>query len=131
MNNDIVRPFQEQFGNFPTYLEGNFWSKTNTPEQNLSAILPRLTNTNAGNNYASSDFWLFDGSYFRLKNVTLGYTFDKYNVFQKLGLKSVRLYISANDFLTSSKYPKYADPESGNASYPIVTTFLSGISVKF
>ncbi|ARS38185.1 SusC/RagA family TonB-linked outer membrane protein [Sphingobacteriaceae bacterium GW460-11-11-14-LB5] len=131
LNNDIVRPFQEQFGNFPTYLEGNFWSKSNTTEQNLAATLPRLTNTNATNNYASSDFWLFDGSYFRLKNITLGYTFDKYNVFQKLGLKSVRLYISANDFLTSSKYPKYADPESGNASYPIVTTFLSGISVKF
>jgi hypothetical protein len=50
---------------------------------------------------------------------------------KKVGLQSVRIYVAANDFLTSSKFPKYADPESGNASYPIVTTFLGGIAVKF
>lgn len=131
LNSEVVRPFQEQFGNFPTLLDSNFWSKTNTVDQNLSVQYPRLSNTSSTNNYASSDFWLIDGSYFRLKNATLGYTFNKQELLKKIGLQSVRIYVAANDFLTSSKFPKYADPESGNASYPIVTTFLGGIAVKF
>lgn len=136
LSNDVVRPFLEQFGAFPEYLEGKFWRPGNTAEQNASSTFPRLTNTNASNNYASSDFWLIDGSYFRLKNATLGYTLNKKEFLQKIGLQSVRIYVAANDFLTSSKFPKYADPESGNlttngATYPIVTTFLGGVSVKF
>jgi TonB-linked SusC/RagA family outer membrane protein len=131
LNNDVIRPFQEQFGNFPTLLDGNFWSKTNSADQNLAVQYPRLSNTSSTNNYASSDFWLIDGSYFRLKNATLGYTFNQLELLKKVGLQSVRIYVAANDFLTSSKFPKYADPESGNASYPIVTTFLGGIAVKF
>ncbi|WP_316837289.1 TonB-dependent receptor [Pedobacter nutrimenti] len=131
LNNDVIRPFQEQFGNFPTLLDGNFWSKTNSADQNLVVQYPRLSNTSSTNNYASSDFWLIDGSYFRLKNATLGYTFSNSELLKKIGLQSVRIYIAANDFLTSSKFPKYADPESGNASYPIVTTFLGGVAVKF
>lgn len=128
---DVVRPFQEQFGNFPVLLDGNFWSKTNSQEQNLGALYPRLSNTSSGNNYASSDFWLFNGAYFRLKNVTLGYTFNNQSLLKKVGVQSIRIYIAANDFFISSKFPKYADPESGNATYPIVTTFLSGVALKF
>ncbi|PTS96893.1 TonB-dependent receptor [Pedobacter sp. HMWF019] len=130
LNNDIVRPFQEQFGNFPALLEGNFYSKTNTTEQNQSAKYPRLSNTSSGNNYATSDFWLIDGSYFRLKNVTLGYTLKK-DVLSKIGISSLRVYLAANDLFTSSKFPKYSDPESGNAAYPIVTTFLAGVNLRF
>ena len=45
LNSDVVRPFQEQFGNFPVLLDGNFWSKTNSVDQNLIAQYPRLSNT--------------------------------------------------------------------------------------
>lgn len=130
LNNDVVRPFQEQFGNFPTLLEGKFYSKNNTPEQNLGAKYPRLSNTTSGNNYATSDFWLIDGSYFRVKNITLGYTLEK-DFLNKIGIGSLRVYVAANDLLTRSKFPKYSDPESGSAAYPIVTTFLGGVNVKF
>lgn len=131
LSNDIVRPFLESFGNFPKLIDGKYWSNNNTPEQNLAAQYPRLTNTNSNNNYALSDFWLMSGAYFRMKNATLGYTFANNDVFKSVGLSSVRVYVAANDFLTLSKYPKYADPETGNATYPIATTFLFGASVKF
>lgn len=131
LNSEVVRPFQEQFGNFPELIDGKFYSKNNTPEQNLAAQYPRLTNTVSGNNYALSDFWLFNGAYFRIKNTTLGYTLADKPLLKKVGLQSIRFYVAVNDFFTSSKFPKYADPESGNASYPIVTTFLGGVNVKF
>ncbi|SDD65225.1 SusC/RagA family TonB-linked outer membrane protein [Pedobacter soli] len=131
LGNDIIRPFQEQFGNFPVQLDGKFWSKNNSPEQNAAAEYPKLSNTNSGNNYASSDFWLVNAAYFRVKNATLGYTLSNKEYLKKIGLQSVRFYVSANDFITSSKFPKYADPETGNATYPIVSTFLGGVSVKF
>lgn len=88
-------------------------------------------NTSANNNYAFSDYWLINGAYFRIKNATLGYTMRNTNFLKNAGIESFRIYVAANDFFTSSKFPKYTDPESGNASYPIVSTFLIGASVKF
>jgi TonB-linked SusC/RagA family outer membrane protein len=131
LNSDVTRPFLESFGNFPQLLAGNFWSLNNTPAQNLAAKYPRLSNTSANNNYTFSDYWLINGAYFRIKNATLGYTLRNTNFLKRSGIESFRIFIGANDFFTSSKFPKYTDPESGNASYPIVTTFLIGGSVKF
>ncbi|RYF44578.1 MAG: SusC/RagA family TonB-linked outer membrane protein, partial [Chitinophagaceae bacterium] len=67
---DIVQPFAEAFGNVPLELVGRFWSKSNKPEQNQQARYPRLSTRSISNNYEMSDFWLIDGSYFRIKNLT-------------------------------------------------------------
>ncbi|NCI46580.1 SusC/RagA family TonB-linked outer membrane protein [Sediminibacterium soli] len=130
LGNDVVRPFLEAFGNVPANLAGNFWSKNNTAEQNLSAIYPRLTDKMASTNYALSDFWLLSGAYFRLKNITLGYTL-KQGSLKKAGIESLRFYISVNDLFSISKFPRYVDPESGDAGYPIVRTIMAGASIKF
>ena len=47
------------------------------------------------------------------------------------GVQSLRLYLSANDVFSLSKFPKYLDPESGSYSYPIVTTFMAGATIRF
>jgi hypothetical protein len=70
------------------------------------------------------------GAYFRLKNITLGYTL-KQNVLKKTGVQSLRLYLSANDLFSLSKFPQYLDPESGSYSYPIVATFMAGATIRF
>ena len=77
-----------------------------------------------------SDFWLIDGSYFRIKNITLGYSF-KPVVFGKSGIQSLRLYVSANDIFSKHNFPKYWDPEATNASYPMVTTIMAGAAIRF
>lgn len=130
VNSDIVQPFAEAFGNVPMEMAGKFWSKNNTPEQNNQATFPRLSRTSNANNYALSDYWLMSGAYFRLKNLTLGYTLREQTL-KTVGVQSLRIYLSANDVLSFSKLPKYLDPEVASYSYPIVTTFMAGAIVKF
>jgi hypothetical protein len=53
--------------------------------------------------------WLEDGSYARVKSLTLGYTFNS-SVLSKLNLKSARIYVTANNLITITNYSGF-DPE--------------------
>jgi len=130
LNSTMVQPLLENYGNFPSILEGKYWSKYNTDEQNLVARYPRFTNTSAGNNYSMSDFWLFNGAYLRIKNITLGYNVPKF-ITEKVKLQSVRFYATVSDLLSINNYPKGWDPEMSSTAYPITTSFIFGASVKF
>jgi len=130
LNNTMVQPLLENYGNFPAILDGKYWSKYNTDAQNLGARYPRFTNTSAGNNYAMSDFWLFNGAYLRVKNVTLGYNVPKF-ITEKVKLQGIRLYASVSDLFSINNYPKGWDPEMSSTAYPITTSFIFGASVKF
>lgn len=115
------------WGVFPVYLDGgNTWSYNNTPEQNLVAKYPRFTETNKGLNRALSDFWLFDGGYFRLKNITLGYTLPT-KISQKIMSKNIRFYMNATDIFTANKYLKGWDPEGIGT----VSTIMGGFNISF
>lgn len=126
----MARPFTDNWGNVPAIIEGRYWSYYNTNDENLNARYPRVSSTSSENNYAMSDFWLFDGSYFRVKNITLGYTVPT-NVLKKMKLQNLRIFASMNDCITFSHYPKGWDPEVGSESYPITTSYVFGISIKY
>ncbi|GGE98095.1 TonB-dependent receptor [Hymenobacter cavernae] len=106
---------------------------------------PRLTWTGASNNKQPSDRFLEDGSYLRLKNLQLGYTFgDK--LLTPIKVSSVRLFVSIQNLLTFTKYSGL-DPEQGTNSnslgdgvravgidfgtYPSARTFTAGINASF
>lgn len=129
MATEMVQPIRDNYGNIPAIIDGKYWSPFNTDEQNRNAKYPRLSNTGKSNNYQTSDFWLFNGGYFRLKNVTLGYTLPQ-KWTQKIRMSNVRLYVSASDLFCISDYPKGWDPEMGVTSYPITTSILVGLSLK-
>lgn len=126
----MVQPMMENWGSVPTTLDGTSWSKYNSEEQNLAAKYPRLSQNNRGNNYTMSDFWLFDGAYLRLKNITLGYNIPEV-LAQKMSLQHVRIYGSASDILSFNKYPKGWDPEVSSSGYPITSSYVFGLSVTF
>ena len=130
MGSAMVQPLRDNYGNIPAIIEDRYWSVFNTDEENARAQYPRLTKTGLSNNYAISDYWIFNGAYFRLKNVTLGYNLPE-NVTKIIGMKRVRVYASASDLFCLSHYPKGWDPEMGYTSYPITTSVLAGVSVKF
>ncbi|SHF71704.1 TonB-linked outer membrane protein, SusC/RagA family [Mariniphaga anaerophila] len=126
----MVKPFYSGWTNAPKIIDGNYWSLYNTEEQNLNAKYPRLSYVGAeNNNYEMSDFWLINGAYFRLKNITLGYTLPK-QVVQRVRLNGVRLFASASDLFSFNHYPKGWDPEVSYNSY-ISKSFNVGLSVKF
>lgn len=91
---------------------------------------PRLTAKGSSNNYAMSDYWMFNGRYLRLKNLTLGYTFSQ-DWLKKMFVKKLRVYVAANDLFCLNKYPKGWDPEVGGIGYPITTSLMVGASVNF
>lgn len=126
----MVQPLRENYGNVPNIIDGNYWSSKNTEAQNAEAFYPRLTYANASSNYAMSDYWLFNGRYFRLKNLTFGYTLPK-SLTEKASIKHARIYVSGNDLFCISKFPKGWDPEMGSSAYPITTSLLFGVSVNF
>jgi len=129
-NVEMVEPLPQNWGNIPTLLDGNIFSHYNTAEQNQKAKYPRLTRTNTENNYAMSDFWIFNGWYMRLKNVNIGYTLPK-NWVNKIHLQNLRVYASASDLFFLSSFPKGWDPEMSGGEYPITTSLVFGVSVNF
>ncbi|KAA6329510.1 TonB-dependent receptor SusC [termite gut metagenome] len=126
----MIQPLQVNWGHIPAILDGNYWSMYNTPEQNQVVKYPRLTWTNADNFTQMSDFYMFNGRYLRVKNITLGYTIPSY-LTDKVSINGIRVYVSSNDLFCLSKYPKGWDPEMGVNSYPITTSLLFGLSVNF
>jgi TonB-linked SusC/RagA family outer membrane protein len=125
-----IQPLKEQWGAVPYLVLGNYWSQHNTEEQNRNAKYPRLTYTNTTNTYAASDYWLFNGGYFRVKNIMLGYSLPK-DLLSKVKIKDLRFYFSVNDLPAISNYPKGWDPEVGSSSDFISTSFVLGVNVKF
>jgi hypothetical protein len=83
-------------------------------------------------NYVTSDFWILNASYLRLKNVQLGYTFPK-NITNPLGVDYLRMYCTGENLFTFKSYRKGWDPEinTGGAYYPIMSTFTVGVNVQF
>ncbi|MCD8136240.1 MAG: SusC/RagA family TonB-linked outer membrane protein, partial [Parabacteroides gordonii] len=106
----LTEPCWGMVGSVPTWIDGNFWSVSNTDEQNAAVKFPRVSSTSSNSNYTMSDLWLFNGRYFRVKNITLGYTLPAM-LTNKVMIKRARVYVSANDILTVSKYPTGWDPE--------------------
>lgn len=88
-----------------------------------------------------SDFYIEDGSYLKLKTVTLGYTFSK-SFLNKAGIKSCRLYVAGQNLHTWTNYSGY-DPDVSvgkygaltpgldYSAYPMSSTFMGGVQIKF
>lgn len=113
-------------GGVPTiYYSQRYW----TP-QRTDADFPRLSNTPA-NNKLSSDFWIQNGAYCRIKYIQLGYNLPVKAV-RKLGASSARFYLNAQNPLVFTSM-KLMDPESlGNQwTYGIMRVYTAGINIKF
>ena len=129
-SSDWIQPLKEQWGTVPSLLLGNYWSQNNTEAQNRKAKYPRLTYTNTTNTYTGSDFWLFNGGYFRIKNITLGYSLPE-NLLHKIFVKGLRVYFTVTDMPAISNYPKGWDPEVGSWSDFISTSYTFGARINF
>lgn len=95
---------------------------------------PRLeVLSNAGSvNTITSDWWVIDASYVRLKNLQLGYTVPE-RVLNKINMNGLFVYLQAENAFTWSKYPQGWDPEinSSGSYYPILATYTLGLNFKF
>ena len=107
----------------------NHWS-ANNPD-NTNVLYPRLHTNEYANNTLNSTWWYRDGSFLRLKNVELGYQFDK-RLVQKWKMQNLRIYVQGSN-LAVWDHIKMWDPEIGNsgAKYPLNATWTLGLDVTF
>jgi TonB-linked SusC/RagA family outer membrane protein len=114
----------------------NRWRGDNAAEENDLATFRSILDKSA----VLTDNYIEDGSFIRLKTVSLGYTFPK-KWMKKLNIESLRIYTSAQNLITWTNYTGY-DPEvstRGNGltsgvdfgAYPRSKTFIGGLSVAF
>lgn len=109
----------------------------NSYTYNQSSDIPRLAMNDENQNYSRrSDFYLEDGSYLRLKNLTFGYTLPK-ALMNSMGCSgsNIRFYASGENLFTITGYDGM-DPEVGRmgldgGKYPVARVFSFGINVNF
>ncbi len=111
----------------------NAWTGPGT-----SNVEPILDNTR-GNNYLFSTYFLEPGDYFRLRTVQLGYTLNS-DAIKKIGVKSLRMYVSGQNIKTWSKTTGYT-PEApidnvlgggaDNGVFPLPAIYTFGLNVTF
>ena len=128
-----------------TYPAGSYWytDASNIRVANPTTGIPRATITDPNDNDVISDRYVEDGSYIRLKNIALGYTFPKKWI-SKWGIENLRVYMNLQNLITLTGYDGY-DPEIGastsditgyvygldNGRYPSPTTFSFGLNLTF
>lgn len=113
-------------GNFPAYL--NYW----TPE-NPSNDFPRPAQTNFYNYLGYESLNYIDGSYWKIKTVSLGYTFPK-SLTSKLGVSKLRAYVTANNLFSFAKnhlIQDYDAERGGSAKAPLQRQFIFGLNLDF
>ena len=128
---DATRRTDVSPANLPSYML-NRWTGEGTSNK-----YPRHV-VGDGKNWQSSDLYVTDGSYFRLKNIQLGYTLPR-ALTNKIFIDRLRVFVGAENLLTLTKYAGF-DPEisSGGTSlgvdygvYPQSRTFNFGANISF
>ena len=126
-----------------TYTDGGSWQwdVTNVRVVNADTKTPRPTISDPNDNDRLSDRYVEDGSYLRVKNITLGYTFPK-SFLQKVKIDNIRLYVNIQNLYTFTKYSGY-DPEVDTrrngpltpsvdySAYPKSIGFVAGVNLTF
>ena len=124
---DLTLFFQGSFGNdvFDYCMRGDIpaqnrpgWVLDRWIGEGTSNRIPRMTNANPNQNWRSSDLWVKDGSYVRLKTAQLGYTFPA-KWMKVVFIKNFRVYVAGENLLTFTKYEGF-DPEMASDGYTTI-----------
>ena len=122
-----------QYCNNYSYFYANSWFPSST-----TAKFPRVDKWNE--QAYGSDLTVFDGSYFKIKQIQLGYSLPK-SIVSKAFMSSLRAYVSLENFFTFTSYigldPETASANSGNGlgldfgTYPSAKQVIFGVNVTF
>ena len=126
--------FRDQFGSTNTSALTQWVADNSWTESNPDAILPRISFTNRVHNNRDSRAWMIDSKYARLKNVEIGYTFNRRD--ESSFFNYIRVYLSGQNLLTFS-YFDGNDPEAPGSGldygvrYPMTRLFNVGAQLNF
>lgn len=107
--------------------------------QNTKTNIPVLNFNDPNHNADPSTRFLYNASYLRFKTLQIGYTFPK-SIVSHAGMTDLRIFISANNLWTITKYPGYDPSYTGDGllnrgldqgQYPVARTFIGGVTLSF
>ncbi|SMC78625.1 SusC/RagA family TonB-linked outer membrane protein [Pedobacter nyackensis] len=109
-------------------IADSYWSEDN---RNMQAFWPRLSSSVNPNNTQTSNWWMRNGSFLRMKSVEVGYNISGKSI-QKLGIGSIKVYANGTNLFVKSSF-KMWDPEQGGngLGYPLQKVFNFGLNVNF
>jgi len=123
-----------------TYAAGQGWNMSKDVldawNYNKNSNIPLISMSDSNGNYSTvSDFFLENGSYARLKNLTVGYTFPKALFGNVASAPLLRVYATGENLFTITNYSGM-DPEVGNegvdgGTYPVSRVFSVGLNLTF
>jgi TonB-linked SusC/RagA family outer membrane protein len=131
--NCINRPDYATSNKMKEVMYDDRWTTSNT-----TGTKPRA-GANDIDKYVDSSAMIYDGSYFKFKQIQLGYTLPK-SLISKVGISHSRVYFSLDDFFTISKYPGFDPEASANATtgmgvdkgaYPTSKKLVLGFNIEF
>jgi TonB-dependent starch-binding outer membrane protein SusC len=124
LNYDLVGVYDPQANE--NSLVHDYW----TPENATNAFpRPNATRSRAATLYYSSLFYR-DGSFLKLRGLTVGYTFPK-SILGKLRAENLRVYVSGRNLWTMSKIDDYDPERGGSISSPMNKVIVGGINLDF
>jgi hypothetical protein len=134
VGNDMIRNYERDL----TDVNRLNYTLDRWTGEGTSNSVPRVT-TAATSNRIFSDFFVEDASFIRLQNIQLGYTLPS-SLTERMKLKKLRVYASANNLLTLTRYQGF-DPGASTGQpigggidygfYPLPKTFMLGLNVNF
>ena len=125
------------FGSTNSRMLLKFLADGRWTEENPNSRFPRLTFMNKSHYLQTSDLWLMNGSYLRLKTAEISYTLPQKDFLKKVGIESVRFYCNGYNLLTlfSDLNDIDIDPEGvtdgGNNNYPNIRIYNFGVNISF
>jgi TonB-linked SusC/RagA family outer membrane protein len=128
---DATRRTDITYSNLPSWMLDR-WTGAGTSNK-----IPRFV-LGDSKNWVSSDLYVHDGSYLRLKNIQLGYTLPE-KLTQKMMISSLRFFVAAENLFTFTKYQGF-DPEISSSAtslgvdygvYPQARSWTVGVNLAF
>lgn len=123
LNSPLYKPLVNNGNISQTFLNNETpW----TPENASKATMPRLTTLANANNYRANSLWYRDGSFIKLRNLYVSYTFPK----KMMRFADMKVYLQGSNLFSLDNIG-FADPEQLGAVYPSTRSYWAGIKFNF
>lgn len=123
LDSPLYQPLVNNGNISKTFLnEEVYW----TPENKANATMPRLTTLENLNNYRASSLWYRDGSFLKLRNLLLAYTFPK----SQTRFADLKVFVQGTNLFSLDNIG-FADPEQLGIAYPSTRSYWAGVKLNF
>jgi len=125
---NVIFPMSDQYATVHEHQVGKIWTEENQNNAYYGRIYENAGSSQSSNQ-RTSDKFLSDASYLRVKNITFSYTLPT-KFINKIGLQNTKVFVSGENLFTFDHMPDGIDPENLGWTYPHYKTVSFGININ-